>query len=414
MKNLILLIFLLITFGFTQETDDLLLEEDTNVECAPADLSTKYDKYAEIDLEQDLRLAYNFGYEYYKNKNYTSALPYLWKVFVKDNDKYALNSIKKIVEIYYINANADSTLLACYRGLQKFPDLLVLHHYAGIIQEKLFRTKCALPHYEALVKGDSTNVDYLKKLAFLYLKEEQEQAIAMQERVVSLDPSNAAESNLLAQYQAHFWGEGAALQARKDAYLKNPVNLDLALAYGRAALNNGEFKEAIEPFTKIISQKPTAEVYKLRGEVYENLNNFNNAIEDYKKIIEIEPKNAEAMLRISVNYRYQNSFSSASTWINRALSVKPGYGLAYITLGELYESTVLFCQNQRAKSETKYEDKLVYKKAYDIYLKAKEDSHYSSQAKAKMAALVNSIPTKEDEFMHKNDKITSPCYDWLK
>jgi len=414
MKNIFFLMLFLFVPAIAQETDDLLLDEDTTTECIPVDLSTKFDIYSEKELEQDIRLIYNFGYEYYKNKNYSSALPYLWKVFVKDNDKYALNSIKKIVEIYYVNSKADSTLLACYRGLQKFPDLLILHHYAGIIQEKLFRTECALPHYEALVKGDSTNVDYLKKLAFLYLKTEQEKAISIQERVVSLDPSNAAESNLLAQYQAHFWGEGAALQARKDAYLKNPDNLDLALTYGRAALNNGEFKEAIDPLSKIIEQKPGAEVYKLRGEVYENLNNFSKAIEDYKKIIEIEPKNAEAMLRISVNYRYQNNFSNASSWINRALSAKPGYGLAYITLGELYESSVVFCQNQRSKSETRFEDKLVYQKAYDIYLKAKEDAHFASQAKAKIAALQNSIPTKEDLFMHRDDKISSACYDWLK
>ncbi|MCK5767401.1 MAG: tetratricopeptide repeat protein, partial [Candidatus Atribacteria bacterium] len=211
----------------------------------------------------------------------------------------------------------------------------------------------------------------------------------------------------------HFYGQGAGIEAYKTAYQKNPDDLNMALLYGESAIQAGDYKDALEPLTKVIKQKPTIKAYKLRAEAYENLNQTQNSINDLKAIVGIDVNDVEDMVFIAQKYTSKNQFSTAKYWVKKALKTKPGYGLAYITMGEIYEAAVSFCQGKR-NGKSKFEDKLVYRKALNEYKKAEKDPAYKGRAKQKKKFLIPFLPTKEDMFMHKNDKIKSACYDWLK
>ena len=100
----------------------------------------------------------------FADQNYKDALPYLWKVFVNDTGKYAILAIGKITQAYFELQMADSTLIAAYKGLAKFPNYAKLHYYAGYLQDNLGRYKCAIPHYEALVESEPEQTSYLEKL----------------------------------------------------------------------------------------------------------------------------------------------------------------------------------------------------------------------------------------------------------
>ena len=414
-KYFLLLFVLSFSFSFAQFDDEILGgEEEVDEVCIPENILTAWDSLASVTPEQPIGLLYNFGYEYYKNKSYKESMPYLWQVYLHGEDRYAKNSIRKITEMYFAQGMVDSTLIACYRGLEKFPTEKSLHHYAGLLQNKLGKFRCAIPHFEALVASDSTNKDYRKTLAFLYFKNEDERAISSQEIVVALDPSNADEKNTLASYVSFFHGEGADLEYRKKAYDQDPNNVDFAFSYAEAAVQGGLFKEALEPLAKVVTKNPSIKVYLLRAEVYENINQNNKAIADYKKVLESEPENTSVMLRIAENYRNNNAFSNARFWINKVLGKKPGYGQAYISMGELYEAAVSYCLEQRG-GKSKFEDKLVYLKAAQQYKKAQKDPAFRGRAKSKYSNVLPFVPTKEDNFMHKNDKIKSPCYtSWIK
>jgi tetratricopeptide (TPR) repeat protein len=420
--------------------DDFLEEDAGEVICIPEDLTTTYDKFANDSISDlDIRQKYNFGSEHFKNKNYKEALGYLWTVFMKDQGQFgdggkrARLSITKIAQIYYEQQKIDSTLIVCYRGLERFDDQIRLHYYAGFIQESLGKFRCAIPHYEVMVSSDSTNyykykaqgnqaqkmeasmksyISNLKKLAFFYFKDENEMAIKVQEKVVELDPTNADEANTLAQFSEYFFGAGAGLEHFEQAYQNNPDDLAIAFRYGKAAVQGGEYRKAIDPLTRCIANKKEKQTLALRATAYENLNELTNAINDYKAILDVDPKDADVMLNISYNYSSLNNFDNSNYWINRALKARPGYGLAYITRGELFEMAVLYCQNKRGKD--KYEDKLVYERAYAEYQKARRDPAFISKAKTKQNNLKPFLPTKEDKFMHKGDKITSACYGFMK
>jgi tetratricopeptide (TPR) repeat protein len=130
-------------------------------------------------------------------------------------------------------------------------------------------------------------------------------------------------------------------------------------------------------------------------------------------VLELDSDNADVMLNISLCYSSLNNFENAAYWINRALNAKPGYGLAYIVRGELYETAVPYCQAKQDRDKDSYEDKLVYKEAYQEYEKAKRDPAFISKAKTKQNNLRAFLPTQEDDFFHKGDKIKSPCYSFV-
>ncbi len=402
---------------FAQFEDDIFEEEKAEVVCLPDTMLTAYDRmdYGEVSFD-DIRQAYSFGSEYYKNKNYKSALPYLWKVFINDSTKYARNAIRKIADSYFKLQQADSTFIACYRGLEKYPDHIILHYFAGFLQDNLGHSDCAVIHYEALATDNPEKQEYLEKLAFLYYKQEDEKAIEVQENLTKLDPKNSEYANTLALYMEHFYGAGSGLEAFKKAWENDPENMDAAFKYGKAAYDAGEYKAALVPLTKVVEKDPqNSEAHKFIAMADESLENYSHAITEYKKILETDPENAEIMVNIANDYKYLNQFSSAIYWANKALSAKPGYGLAYIAKAEIYEASVPYCQD-KGNRKRKYDDGLVYKKALNEYNKALKDPNFKAEARRRINSLKPYLPTDEEKFMNQNrTKLKDSCYtSWIK
>ena len=402
------------TMAWAQFEDEFGEEEEQI--CEPESMMTAYDMYQNPEItSNDIRMWFSFGSEYYKNKNYLASLPYLWKVFVNDTSKYARAAIRKIADAYFNLQKADSVLIACYRGLEKFPDHITLHYFAGYIQDNLGKFRCAIPHYEQLAKDNPENKEYLEKLAFLYFKDENENAIKVQEQLVKLDPTNSEYNNTLALYIDHLLGPGGALEARKKAYQNDPGNIDFAMQYGKAAYDAGEFKAALEPLSAVIKKDAKhVEAYEYRAMCYESLENYSQANDDYKKILEITPDDADIMCAIANNYKSMTQFSNGRYCVIKALQAKPGYGLAYITMAEIYERAVTYCQNKEGRGR-KYDDGLVYELAYNQYQKALNDPAFRSKARARMDGLKPVLPTDEEVFMNQNRKnLKIDCYSsWI-
>ena len=275
--------------GIAQFDDDFGLEEEEEISCIPENLETAYDTKVYADSSQPIGLVFNFGFEYFKNKSYKDALPYLWRVFNMDSTKYARNAIRYIARIYFDQGMADSTLIACYRGLDKFPNIITLHYYAGILQNRVGKSICAIPHYEELVidgdvdlqkdpndvKKKESYTESLKTLAYLYFKTDDERAIDLQQKAVNLNPDDADLAKTLAQYSDYFYGKGAGTAAYRQAWLNDPENLDLALKYAEAASQSDTVRNALEPINKVINKNPSKKAYEIRASVYENLGQYN-------------------------------------------------------------------------------------------------------------------------------------------
>jgi tetratricopeptide (TPR) repeat protein len=396
---------------------DELDELTEDVQCVPDSFITVYDQYTEEDITATkVAIWYSLAQEEYKYKKYKRALPYFWKVLVNDTTGKFKVVYSKIADSYFRLNEPDSTLLVAYRGLEKYPDQKTLHYWAGLVQDKLGRVLCAIPHYEKLTEIEPTNKDYWAKLAILYFNSEDERAIEAQQKVSELDPSDVEASRLVAQFTVHFGGD--PLQVLKETWMKDTTNVENGYRYGKEAFDAGHYKDAIRPFKSILvrdSRNTSAMEYI--GRSYEAMNNKNMAISIYKDILKIQPKNLNVMCLIASIYSSQNQFTTARSYVNQARRIDPGDGMPYLVMAGVYENAVTYCQSSRAKRELTYDDKLVYKKAVDEYNKAERDPNYKADANRRASQLSNAnlLPSKEDYFMHNNRmEPKEECYSWMK
>lgn len=101
---------------------------------------------------------------------------------------------------------------------------------------------------------------------------------------------------------------------------------------------------------------------------------------------------AAIYLNIASLMRKDGKKSNARTYANKALSAKPGYGKAYLMLGDLYASSSRSC------STDPFQQRLVIIAALNKYAQAKKDPETSSTAQSRISKYSGSLPTKEMLF----------------
>jgi tetratricopeptide (TPR) repeat protein len=413
--SVLLLLPFTVTGQFDEDLEDMEEMEVTEEECVPDNLNTMYDSLAKGEYPEDeIKKWISLGHEHFKHGDYKAALPYLWRVFEIDAGKYGKYAVRELAESYFNLSIADTTLIVCYKGLKIFPNHPTLHYFAGTVQEKAGRIKCAIPHFEELVKSQPDNKQYLEMLAFLLVKDENQRAIEIQQKVVNLYPDDNEARIKLSRYISIFGGD--AWKQLVEAWKNDPQNVNLAISAAEAAYDAGEYKIALEPLNSVIKSKSEkkAGAYKLRAQCYESLDQYINSINDYKRLLEIKPSDTETMCAIADDYRNLNQFKNGVYWVQRALKTKSGFGLAYITMGDIYSSAVTYCQNCTNRNRM-YDDALVYKLAYDEYAKALRDFNYKSTANKRMKSLISFLPSAEEIFMNQNrNYLKDGCYtSWI-
>ena len=406
------LVLILMTYSLAQTPDSL---SHPLASCRPDSLLTIYDKQAAdtIPDAMQIRMWYSFGSEYIKHEEYASALPYLWRVFIYDTTRLGMLSIRKIADAYFQLKEADSTLLACYRGLERYPDVDNLHYYAGFLQVNHGRFSCAIPHFEALVQRNPENEAFLERLASLYFRENDQRAIEVQKRLVKLSPRNVEYQNRLVAYLESFGHD--PLDELRIAFQKDTSSVETALRLGKAEYAVGNYEQALLAFNRAIQIDPqNVNTYRLRAHCYEGLRKHTLAIADYERILRERSGDADIMCAIATQYKLLDHFADAAHWAQRAIAIKPAYGLPYIVMAEIYEAAVSYCQNQ-SKRKRKIDDGLVYGKAIEQYRLALQDPAYAGYAQRRIELLEPYLPTKEEIFFNPDQKIKDKCYtSWIK
>jgi len=101
---------------------------------------------------------------------------------------------------------------------------------------------------------------------------------------------------------------------------------------------------------------------------------------------------AAIYLNIASMMRKDGQKSSARSYANKAISAKPGYGKAYLMLGDLYASSSSSC------SKDPFQQRLVIIAALNKYAQAKNDPETSGTAQSRINKYSGSLPTKEMLF----------------
>ncbi|MFA3782072.1 tetratricopeptide repeat protein [Melioribacteraceae bacterium 4301-Me] len=382
---------------------------------------------------QQLMADFSLFYEYQKNKDYASAIPYGWKVINTDPTNFVKYKLFPKMEeaLWYIHDSTKideaakkkiaDTLLYLYDKAIKYDSVSAGYYLA----KKAFvmgnweneNPAKVIATYEEAIKKDSTLPSFYKdQLGLLYAKNATDEndyklkALELYSKLSELEPNNELWVQRI---------EGLAenieqlVDITKKAWDLDKNNLEKAWKYASICLQAKELNKALEPLEFLVSKAPKVINYwKQLANTYDKLDMNDKALQAYKTLIELQPDNRDNYVNIALVYKKIDQLAVARTYLQKAMNISPDWDYPYVIEAQLYEQAARAC-------DFDFMAKCVYLLAVNTYKKAASlNGPFASQAAERVKALANSIPTKEDYFFRQlksgdTIKIEGPCYSWI-
>ena len=357
----------------------------------------------------------SFGWEPFKQNNYEKAKKYFRRVAKIDTTGIYGTILYQNLGTCYLQLNKpDSAEWAYKRGIENVPDAPYNYSALGYIYRRQGKDQKAIEMYQKLTELRPDSADYFHQLGKLYANNYQTQkAIDVYQKAVTLEPNNTEYQEILSNLLNTTGDTAQIIKQNKQMVKLNPDNIKYRFQLAKSYHSAAKFDSAITNLKIVIEKQPdNIEALELLGDSYQNINKFSQAIDVYNTIIDKNPDDKENLCNLASCYTSLGRYSTARRIVNRALRIDNEYGLAYLTLGKIYETAA--DRNIKANDgKSTYDDKLVYKIAYDQYVKAKNDLAYKKEAEARIQALKPVIPTTEDKFIHDYDTPKSEAYNWI-
>lgn len=109
---------------------------------------------------------------------------------------------------------------------------------------------------------------------------------------------------------------------------------------GENAYERGDYETAAELLQRAIEKgtvrTPPEVVHTALGNVYNELERFDEAIAAHKRALEINPRCFEAWNNLGVCYRLTDNLEEAANCYHKALDLNPSYAEAHASLGVVY------------------------------------------------------------------------------
>ncbi|MDP2303643.1 MAG: hypothetical protein Q8N03_14590 [Ignavibacteria bacterium] len=380
---------------------------------------------------QEIEVQYSLFSEYHKNRDFSSALPYGWKVISMDPEKYNKWIYYKMEDcLWYLRDSSEAT-----------------------VEQKNLLADTTIYLYDLAMKHFSENKSYFQlRKAFItevWIDSPVEEKIKQYEYAFELDPNTDSyyyhrlgqilKANMddnedykskaldLYTYLSEKEPENSGWNTELESLVDNidqlidlakknwdldPENLQKAWKYVSLAIKAGEMEKAIQGLEILVTKAPANVAYwNQLSSLYYKSEKIDNAISAYRELIKLEPNTKEHYLNLGIALKDKNQLSQARVQFQKASEVGGGWGLAIFYEGLLYETSARGCGFE-------FMDKCVYLLAADTYRRAVSVDGSLNQARERVSALNNSIPTKEDYFFRKlksgqSVKIEGKCYDWI-
>jgi len=107
---------------------------------------------------------------------------------------------------------------------------------------------------------------------------------------------------------------------------KNPCNLLYFKQRGNCYLETGQHQKAIQDYKFVLKQKPESDIFFNLGIIYEKENMPDSAFYFFHKFVQLEPKQADGYIRLSLLFMYYGDVygDSAVYFAQKAVAVDPG------------------------------------------------------------------------------------------
>ncbi len=374
---------------------------------------------------------YSLFSEYYKNKDYKSALPFGWKVLKLDPAKFSKWIYYKMEDaLWYTHDSTNAspekqktildTTLYLYNLAEKYypADKAYWQERKAFVLETWANAPAdtVIAAYEKAYEYDpNLSTYYLNRLGILYKdnasdnNDYKSKAIDLYSKLSEREPDNP-------QWPAELEGLvdniEELVQIAKKTWDLDKDNLAKAWKYASLAMKAQDYKAAIDALNFLVDKSPNTPNYWYQlATAYQKTDQLEKAEGAFKKLIELDPQKKEYYLNLGIVYKDRNMYSQARAMYEKASQVGDNWGLPIMYLGQLYEQAARSCTFN-------FEAKLVYQLAVETYRRAKSMDPSLSQAAERISALSNAVPTKEDYFF-RNYKpgdtipITGECFSWI-
>lgn len=148
-------------------------------------------------------------------------------------------------------------------------------------------------------------------------------------RLADLDAAVKADATNLKAYQDRAGirlkngdVEGA-IEDLEMVLLKDPTNQEFAGAAVQQLVNLNRVAEAVDLITKMLAQKPSEGMYRMRAILHRSQENFDEAMSDLNKAIAMQPKDPMTLLQRAEVALDRNDVKSAKEDLRAALQVAP-------------------------------------------------------------------------------------------
>lgn len=392
--------------------------EDQKVKSAETTTHTPLADHSQCDL------LLSFAYSYYQNQNWRGAIDNYRKMielgckeeYAKDIYTYYGRAYQQLATenpAYY-----DSALFVFLDGEKYMPNDMFLHRNIAYIYHIQNKYDLEIRQYEKMIEIKPDDIDLYRAVIKLYFASQRYNDVLWAiDGILKINPNDEqAINDRLTAYEK--LGKDPT-DVQKEQWEKNQDNLRYGLQYAKVLSDKRDFAKAIEVYKKVTTLDPkNREAWENLGDLYMALNQTDEAVKAYTYIGKnIAPRDPSIIQKIVREYTTIADFTNGYQWAEKAVTIG-GTSLAYKIRGGFFYAAAEYNSNSR---QLNFEDRLVFKLAYDDYLKAMEMGDMS------VKNIVDNlkeylIPTKEDWFLNRFDekgverKVFRPksaCYNYI-
>ncbi len=374
---------------------------------------------------------YSLFSEYYKNKDYQSAVPYGWQVLQMNPSKFSKYIFYKMEDaLWYLHDSTDiapeqkqaiaDTITYLYNMAEKYnPDAKGYFQVRKAFVEESWLdmpVDSVISDYQlAFQYNPDLDPYYYQKLGELYKNNASDsndyktKAIDLYTKLSEKYPDDPQWTQELEGLVENI---DELVTLTKKNWEKDKENPEKAWKYASTAMKANDYQEAIIPLEYLEQQSPESVNYLTQlAQAYQKTDQLDKAEDAYKKLIQIEPQNKNHYLNLGLIYKDKGQLAAARTQFQKANDVGNGWAQAVYYEGLLYEQAARNCTFD-------FNAKVVYQIAVDTYRKALSIDPNFTQARERINALSGSIPTQEDYFFrkYKSGQTVTPsgdCYSWI-
>lgn len=378
--------------------------------------------YQEGTQEFECLKIWSTGSEYWKNKEFSNAIPYFWKTIECDGALHSKDSLKftsvyeKLADCYYQVKKFDSAIYVRKAGysLLKNPEHIF---EVGLIYHKgLLNFDSAAYYYREYYKL-SGNIEELKRIAGMWMEAAKyKEAVLVYDEFLDKDTKDEAtwvyvldplKKSYIKIVGKDKWLERC--QKYTELFPKGPKDFYISDLLD-AKLHQGDYDGAIKTAMEIVQADPSSKSAWMKlGEGYDAKLMHKEAIDAYEHAYKLDDKDPDLICKLARVYLDEGNRPKTWSLSLKAMELRK-FGQPYFLIGLAIMDGIKICSGNVLTIEAK-EANMVALKYFD---QASGFPDTEKNAKSYASVCRQNGITKSDSFMGSLGKLkSSSCYSWM-